>query len=129
MWYPPWTPRWGGLPLPGERHCWDALLEASQLELHLPGSAEDEVAPLRPSADGPSFYRRLGKTWVRPASVLRDPGARAWCTLRCSGHQEPARGPPLPVQGVGVSPGVERIFTLSSISLWQIHICKYIFKG
>ena len=123
MWYPPWTPRRGGLPLPGERHCRAALLEAPQLELHLPGSVEEKLAPLRPSADGPGFYRRLGKMWACPASVLRDPGARAWRALRCSGHQEPARGPPLP------APRVEQIFTLSSISLWQIHICKYIFKG
>ena len=58
---PTLDPTLGSLPLPGERHCRAALLEASQLELHLPGSAEDELAPLGPSANAPGFYRRLGK--------------------------------------------------------------------
>lgn len=115
----------------------------------LPGSAEDGRAPPGPgSANGPRFHRTLArvttdievlkKTWLCLALVVRTghlslpgPGGAWWDTqLRrwARGRQESARGPPLLVEGA-VSPGKEQILAISSISLWQRNVCKYIFKG
>lgn len=83
--------------------------------------------PWGPVLTGPVFIEDLEKRGrVQPQcseTLVPGPGAPWGARVTRSllaGH---------PFQFKGWVCGVEQILTLSSISLWQIHICKYIFKG